>query len=250
MTEPVVYHALLTRFNIRSSGVGYKRDQDPKWLEQRFALFDQFCVPSVVTQTQERFEWLIFCDSETAPQVLERLQAVDPRVRTVLVQPAANPPELKLHHYVPAGTDVVISTRLDNDDALNRHALRRVREHVEMFTSTGHKRWLYNPALGFKLDVAAGQLYEAEHKSNPFLSLFELATDDEPPVGAHAGSHVHMHTLYPTFQDTGSRLWLQVVHGGNVSNCIRRRDTAVSIAALGEDFVTQLGKFYRDNSCV
>jgi hypothetical protein len=251
----------MTRFNIRTAGVGYSPDQSPEWLEERFKLFARYCAPSIAAQTEEDFDWLIYCDEDTPPEQLDRIRSFDSRIRIVLFANKTDPGErrspaseaalayphvspragtvvstLRIQPHVRPGTDVVVSTRLDNDDALSRHALRRVRELVDDFLQLGHQQWLYNPMLGYKLDNRTQRLFPASKHNSPFLTLFEKVSEGYRPAGVCSGNHSHMHEQYPTFQDDSARMWLMVIHGGNVINGIGARDQPIPIENLGSDF--------------
>jgi hypothetical protein len=265
MKDPIVQQLLLTRFNVDPALMGAPATRPREWLEARFELFARYCAPSVAAQTEEGFEWIVFCDEHTAPEDLTRLRAFDPRIRiTLFARPtggerdADQPPSaspvparegeggevvlttLCVHPHVRPGVDVVVSTRLDNDDALSRHALRRVRDHLDRFLATGHARWVYNPRLGYRLDHRTGRLYQASSRSSPFLTMFERVPDGGLPLGPYSGNHAEAYRHHPTYQDTGARLWLQVVHGGNVRNRIKAEAPEVPVAALGGDFAVAL----------
>lgn len=266
MTNPNVHQLLLTRFNIRTAGVGYTEERSPQWLEERFELFEQYCLPSIAAQTHEDFDWVIFCDEETAPHDLDRLRALDPRIRIALYvykYKGTNPrlaaprrPEerakdgagkelavlstLQVYPHVRDDADVIVATRLDNDDALSRHALKRVRDHVDRFLATGHDRWLYNPMLGYKLHHQTQRVFPASKHNSAFLTMFERVSAEGRARGPYAGNHSLLHEQYPTYQDEGARLWLMVVHGGNVLNAIGIRDTEIPKEALGDDFAISL----------
>src|SRR5919106_3228902 len=234
-----VHQLVLTRFNLRWATAGYRPDQDPGWLEERFELFERFCAPSVTSQTEEDFDWVIFCDEATSPEALDRLASLDGRIRVALVPPwpetGGSVERLLARHYARPDAQLVLSTRLDNDDALSRHALGRVRELIPTFLATGNERWLHNPALGYRLDVQGRRLFELSLHNSPFPTMFERAASG--PVGPYVSSHGRLHEMFPTFQDDGARLWVQVVHGGNVSNQVRPGDREVQIHELGADFV-------------
>ena len=256
-----IHQLLLTRFNIRTPTVGYTQDQSPEWLERRFELFSHYCVPSVAAQVEEEFDWIVFCDPWTAPETLDRIRAFDPRIRIALwIDPdigtaglnqtsAVETPDieteqqadvlstLEVYPHVRQDAEVVLSTRLDNDDALNHHALRRVRDHVDRYLETGHDRWLYNPLLGYKLDIQNQRLFTAVKHNSAFLTMFERNSDMVRPAGPYAGNHSCMYKQYPTYQDDGMRLWLMVVHGENVVNGIRQWDEEIPFTALGDEFV-------------
>lgn len=264
MADPNIHQLVLTRFNIRTAGVGYTEEQSPDWLEERFDLFGRYCAPSIAAQTHEDFDWIIFCDERTPPEILDRIRAYDPRIRIALylyrppTPPSADKAEARAAKPAPSGNkgkvlstlqvyphvrpdaDIVVATRLDNDDALSRHATARVRDHIDLFIETGHDRWLYNPMLGYKLHHQTHRLYPAAKHNSAFLTMFERNTGDVRPRGPYGGNHSLMHEQYPTHQDEDMRFWLMVVHGGNVLNGIGARDTEVPIDNLGDDFAIRL----------
>lgn len=241
MAEPRVQQLLLTRFNVRSSGAGYRRDQPADWLERRFELFEQYCAPSVVNQVEEDFEWIIFCHDGTGPDELARIAAVDERIRIVPVPAGSghpgHPNQMLVSHYARPDADVVISSRLDNDDGLSRRALRRQREHLDSFMASGEVRQVFNPRLGYKLHLPTGRVFTANMPSNPFLSMFERSPAAGPLLGPLSANHATMQRSHPTYQDSEEHLWFQLIHDRNVSNSIRPADVEVDPEVLaGEQF--------------
>lgn len=238
-----VHHLLLTRFNIRAAGAGYTPAQPPHWLEHRLNLFECYCAPSVAQQTEDDFDWVIFCDDGTHHSVLDRIRSADGRIRIALVpkqEREGHPQELLARHHARPHADVVVSTRLDNDDLLARGALRRVREHLASFIAAGQRRWIYNPCLGYKYDLVARRLFTTSMPNSPFFSMFERPDNAMPAIGALSGNHSRMREHYPTYQDEGARSWIQVLHGENARNRIRRGDEPVALETAGEDFGTVL----------
>jgi hypothetical protein len=248
-----VHQLLLTRFNVRAPALGSAAGQPAGWLDTRLGLFERYCAPSVVAQTEEDFDWVVFCDPATPEAVLRRIRAVDPRIRIAFLgNPARVPappeggvavvPDLRIFPHVRPGAEVVVGTRLDNDDALNRHALARVRGLVPVFLALGHEQWLHNPRLGYKLDHASQRLYLADSASSPFLTLFERVGGGERPAGPLVGNHSTLPDRYPTFQDAERRFWVKVVHGGNVDNRIDPTDPPVDLAELDGEFLFPRGE--------
>ena len=60
-------HFILTRFNIflwnRDKKGNTVRDSD--WQEHRFTLFERYCLPSIIHQTCQNFEWIVLFDEKT-----------------------------------------------------------------------------------------------------------------------------------------------------------------------------------------
>ena len=57
-------HLIFTRFNLQ-----YELDSDlhlqAAWLDERFRLFEQYCLPSIVGQTDLHFTWVILSSNQT-----------------------------------------------------------------------------------------------------------------------------------------------------------------------------------------
>jgi hypothetical protein len=254
MRKPIVQQMLLTRFNIRTSGVGWTPDQAPGWLEGRFDLFARYCVPSVAAQTVDDFEWIIFCDVNTSDEILARIQKFDPRIRLVLVMPegavtstshVASSTLPVVSHVSPVPlvrleSGMVISTRLDSDDAISVHALARARSYADEFLASGHRTLLYNPLRGFQWDQKSRRLYIVSKPNSAFLTMFERVEEGVPPQGPYAGNHSFMHQAFPSYQDDGPPLWMMILHGGNVRNRLGRTSEPVPLDVLEGDFPVDL----------
>ena len=255
MKSPVIQQFLLTRFNVRYRNFGDGIGESRQWLEDRFDLFERFCVPTISAQTVEDFEWIIFCDEGTADEDLERIRAFDPRIRIALTantifdppsQRDAEPRErngygtvlwkMHVHPFVNSETEVVISTRLDNDDALNRRAFQRLRDHLGMFLESGHERWVYNPMHGYRLDARDRKVYHSSLRNSPFQSRFERVAPGVRPLGALGGHHGRASEQFPYYDDEGERIWMMVVHGGNVSNRVGGHASDLTVESIANDF--------------
>jgi hypothetical protein len=128
----VLAHVLLTRFSYRDAAcragridiIGNVPTFDPlvpHRLEQRFKLFDVFCLPSVLAQTTKDFTWLILIDPELKPQYRDRLHALTRgHPETHLVE-ATSLDDLNhldwLRPYVTRpGVTHIATTNIDDDD--------------------------------------------------------------------------------------------------------------------------------------
>jgi hypothetical protein len=113
-----------------------------------------------------------------------------------------------------ATTPWVISSRLDNDDALARDYIESVqtefrRQDAEFINFTG----------GLQLSDE-GALYYRSDPSNAFLSLIEKRTD-KPLIGVFVDWHDRVSKHAPVRQVSTHPMWLQMVHGRNIGNAIR-----------------------------
>lgn len=236
--EVAFTHLVLTRFSIRSSGVGFPGQWEDGWFERRFELFERYCLPSMLAQTSQDFTWLVFCDPSTPEEVVERLRGYSDRITVAECRRQSSirgkaPDDLRdLDKFVDPGSAVVITTRLDSDDALNRHAIEQIQGHAPAYAESPGEHLLHTFPLGCKLDAVNGQAYRTWYRQNAFLSLFERAGNDVQ--GVMRDSHVRLEKLFsPQVQDHAVLGWLQVLHGGNVSNSLNRHDEPADELDLG-----------------
>ena len=129
-------HYLVTRFNIKINGPGpewiHSDDRDPDWVSERTKLFEKFCAPSVCGQTNQNFTWLIYCDTETPAEIIERIVAATEKTRAVEIIYVSNFDGLlrDLKNSIQkCQTPFVITTRLDNDDGLSIDFVQEVQSH-------------------------------------------------------------------------------------------------------------------------
>jgi hypothetical protein len=242
---PSVQHLLETDFSVRMG-----RELTSAWLAERIDLLRRFTLPAVAAQTTDAFTWLILCDQGTDLLALEQLREEQrrlPNLRIALTSESRTP-LVAVRAAVRPDVDVLITTRLDSDDAVAEHYLEAVQDYAESFHRSRHDRLLVNFPRGYRLDVPGERLYEDWMPNSSFHSLFERPGRSLPSTVRHTGheslrrrysryqrlsmlgearvdaSHVRLHQHYPTHQDESMRAWLIAVHGGNLVNCIGSRE--------------------------
>ena len=225
-----VKHLMLTRFNVASPGREQAIRLKPGWLDDRFELFRKLCLPGVASQTRQDFEWFIFFDEQTPDRYRDEIA----RLQTIYPFRAKFTPMFEMDKIVPElvqrGGDAewLLTTRLDSDDVLAVDHVSRLRE---LFDTP--RRQVVNFRRGAILSIKGEkpQLYRVADDSNPFASLMEPMTADAGTIWAV--KHVEIDRIAPVLQVEGAPAWLQVVHGGNVSNRVKGvRVPVVSLAAV------------------
>ncbi len=203
-------HLLITRFNVPNPA--WQQDKSgadvrtPAWLDHRFSLFERYCLPSVRNQRGAEFRWCIFFDEATPPPYRERIE----RDRgNDLFEPVYVPDYDALRPAIRerADREFLITTRLDNDDALQRNALATVQSCFEEQPAE-----IINLTRGYFLHE--DRIYVADDPANPFLSLIEQR-GGEPFRTAWFGAHQEGAAFAPTRQVNGAARWLRVVHERN-----------------------------------
>ncbi len=229
-------HIIITPFYVRRHFKGFVDPQlaSLQWLETRFRLFADYCLPSVVTQTDQNFEWFIYFDDLTPPESLRRAKDLTAGYPNISIRTCAswNTPTLTkdVNAAVASGNSWVMTTRLDNDDGLHRR-------FIEMLHAKSRESEEYlNFATG--LILYDGKCFIYRHSSNAFLTLVE-PVDRLRTVWSIA--HERAAELAPVRQITGLYGFLQVVHGSNVSNKPRGKRTFALDALQGFEGIPTLG---------
>ncbi len=231
-----IQHFLITRFNLRLGNVKADRDLRPvlteEWMAERLDLFEQVCVPSVQHQTNQDFVWLLLLDEQTPAGTVERVERAVAGVtgaELVFLPEGSDDSTIAaaVRDRVDEDTRLLLTTRLDNDDALHEDALAVVRTS----TRPGRREFL-NLRFGWVTD---GDLARVKaHKYGHFTTLVEPRV----VVGAgeagefrtvHCGlAHGRVRRFAPVRQLGGGPYWLEVIHQRNVSNRMVREPRAHS----------------------
>jgi hypothetical protein len=213
---------ILTRFNLATPGRESAIRNQPGWLAGRFELFERYCLPTLAAQTVRDFRWIVYFDEATPAPFRARIEACR---RVADFHPYFTPIfpgerwGVSVRGILGAEGGAVpwlLSTRLDNDDGLAVDFVARVQAAVAGFGAP--RRAAFNVTNGYVFD--GRRAYALGHPSNAFASLLE------PWEAARTVSdvqHMRLAEEGPVVQVAGPGGWLQVVHGGNVSNKIRGR---------------------------
>ncbi|MGY6410416.1 MAG: glycosyltransferase [Alkalilacustris sp.] len=212
-------HILMTRFNLATPGRELAIRTQPGWLAGRFELFERYCLPSVAAQRTRDFHWIILFDIDTPQPFKDRIEAL----RAVFpFTPYYTPmfPESGWPDSVRQSFDLdrplLLTTRLDNDDALAADFVERLHRAV---TDAGCAPGAYNFRHG--LIRRGDALYLLRHDRNAFFSWLEPVGPDMRTAPSIA--HMRLFEAGPVRQIDGRPAWLQIVHGTNVSNKVRGR---------------------------
>ncbi|KRR18667.1 hypothetical protein CQ13_09365 [Bradyrhizobium retamae] len=206
-------HVLLTRFNLPSvSAENIIRAKDG-WLQQRVELFERYCLPSVCSQTNKEFRWIIYFDPESPEWLMRWIRERPPGVYQPIFRASVSRAELcaDIRSLVGAPRAELITTNLDNDDGLATDFIRR----IQLAGRKGERTALY---IAEGLIKSENRLYIIKDPRNAFCSVRETW---KSPITCWSNWHNLLGENMPVIEIGGEPAWLQVVHGRNVSNRIR-----------------------------
>jgi hypothetical protein len=214
-------HYLITRFNVPVAGWSADKagtaTRDEAWMAHRLRVFADFCVPTVRRQTVRDFTWIICLDSATPEATVDAIRRLVDEIPRVEFLPAVSHEVMmqRLRERLAADpAEVILTSRLDNDDGLGPDFIKIVQSHVE-----GVDKRLINLLGGLLYDVPNRVLTRLRlSRFNHFTSLVEGNLHD----GRLLTVIGFPHTRPPadvTVVDVPVRYgWLKTVHARNVSS--------------------------------
>jgi Putative rhamnosyl transferase len=209
-------HLLLTRFNTASDFAPSRLGLQTDWLTARLALFERYCLPSVAGQQGANFKWLVFFDAASPEWFRKKIEAFDPFITPMYIDGAATDQAIvnSISEAELVKTPYLLTTRLDNDDALAKQHLAR----VEQVFRRQEREFVEFP---FGLQLFRGHLYNVCWRSNPFLSLIERVQGGNQFTTVLCVPHHLVRDAGPVRRIVCSAQWLQVLHDSNLLNALQ-----------------------------
>ena len=215
-------HFIITRFNIKSQNwqqtKSGKSTQSEAWMNQRFSLFERFCLPSVINQKEQNFKWLIVFDINTPKVYKNRIISIAQSYNNLIPLftesfQTLKPTLLKaILTQLDSEDKFIITTRLDNDDAIHADFISSIQQQFVSQHNT-----IIDIVKGYQLIENKNKFdvcnYTAQY--NPFISLIEDAVKFETVMSKN---HDHWKTLHNRVVYSQKALWLQVIHSDNLLN--------------------------------
>lgn len=215
-------HFVITRFNLKGKkNLKGNRLFDPlsnEWLDERFDLFNTYCLPSVKNQTNKNFIWLVCFDTDTPKAYLPIIENIKKDFKNFIpvFVDGFSGLESKIKETIQntiINTDeFIITTRIDNDDIIHQDFIKSIQN-------------LYKPEVNTLIDLRQGYQFIINENPtslrafklpyNPFLSVIEN-TDDYKTIIAE--QHRYWKTLPNIIINKKQHLWMQVVHDQNLLN--------------------------------
>ncbi len=207
-------HLIITRFNLRYPN---SEPVSEAWLAHRLPLFRDFCYASVRGQTCQNFRWLVLFDTTTPPAFraqIDELATWDNFVPCYIDGFDYEAILALIRPYITADTTHLLTTTLDNDDALAADFVAEVQAQV-----AGQAFELLNFRHGYRLNTATDKLYDVAIATNPFVSLIENVEQGQflSIVGCLPHSTMAQRFSSAIREIETRPLWLQVVHGRNLA---------------------------------
>lgn len=211
----MINHLILTRFNLQ-----YEADDtigiSDEWLCDRMALFEEYCLPSIQKQTVQNFRWILICDIRTPDAYKAKLEHYKELVAQieVIYTPRLedfNPLYRQIGNTYASNNTLLLTTRLDNDDALAPTYVETA-QNAAACIGDG----IITFPRGRQTFVHDKRSYRVEYVSNHFTSrvehsgFFTILGFDHTELN---GFGKDVHVIY-----TDEPMWEEYVHGNNMLN--------------------------------
>ena len=246
-------HLVITQFNLQKFPRGEKTVEFwIEWTRERIKLFEKFCLPSFLNQTNKNFEWLLYFDQETPIEFgpfFERLKKID-FIRISYAKGYANFDQKYLDdiNTYKQEHDLILTTRVDNDDSLHKDAIKVIQANFKP-----QDEFLISLTSGYVFDTNQQILAHYYYPMSPFISLIEDSKNDSIK-GIFYVEHSKWTQLRMSFRKEllgqnslslfiyDQPYWMQVAHGKNVSNTFKRGFPVLkpmSLSDFGVDITTK-----------
>lgn len=220
----ILDHYILTRFNLYL----WNKDKEgcpvrtTHWLEHRFDLFEQYCLPSLKSQTCKDFQWIVLFDSTTPQEFKEKIagyQRACPQLVPVYVRPEGGQYFAQIFRdevVERVDGERVITTYLDNDDALS---VRFVEDLQNRVRSLSDGTFVYYTE-GYQFFTDHDYMMKIHYPRNHFVSVVESGEPSRVKTIYGYGSHYYIDKLKGAAIEYVKDLpmWCQVVHEKNMGN--------------------------------
>lgn len=225
-------HIVITRFNLKI----WHRDKSngltlgEQWLEQRFKLFEQFCLPSLESQTDRNFVWFCFFDIDTPKSYKAKIEIYKLRFKqfkpiylsesegadgynTAIIQRVKS-------EFIESNKPVLITTRIDNDDCFHSNYIKTINDLAAAYID---KDMYCIFEYGYQYFLAQNLLTRIKYPSNHFLSRIERNPETIKTVIEFKHAHLRKKRLSKNItvhriKDKKNPFWVEVIHNRNVAN--------------------------------
>jgi hypothetical protein len=239
---------ILTAFNVNMGFDKTNKRNNPDYLEQRFEIFESVTIPSIKSQLDQDFKWLVFFDSNTPENFKQRVKEVLHFKNCLSIYIDGIPDALSfLQTIIAPETRYLVTTNLDNDDALHKDFTKLVKAIIKKVNYS--QPYFINFPFGYML--RSDSMLMREFLSSPFHTVIE-------PVNTQALTClcVPHHKLYSlsssdvfVYQAVTAPVWLQLVHETNVQNRLDINAVQVSVDNKLDNFgISSIPSYYEQAS--
>lgn len=219
----VIENFIVTRFNVYNEDWNRKGTVhvDDRWLNYRFYLFQEYCLPSIMNQEYQNFTWLVYFDLNTPEKYKKIIEKIEYKFSKFLPIYVRSNSQMKsemrsdILKLVLSKENLVSITRIDSDDMLQKNALILLKSKLECKIGT-----IYNFQNIVCFDLQKKIFTSYKDFSGPFLTLItSLKKTEFNSIFDY--NHHDWPDKYKMYQIENCFDAIQIIHGGNLVNGLK-----------------------------
>lgn len=170
------YHCIISQFNVKvhrpkRSPNPYPKDYD--WVEKRLNILENYTYKSILNQTNQNFEWLVFIDDKnTSKEHKDRINKLE-RITPVYISHRCDfNYKIDIVEYLDKNNklnDYSITTSLDSDDCIRKDFIDLIQ--TKYFNNQSASKINFN--FGYRYDFNTKYFWLIRWPDNPFLTVIE-----------------------------------------------------------------------------
>ncbi len=232
-------HGIITRF-----GIGVF---DETWFEHRFLLFQSLVLPSIRNQTRRDFVWLICIGVDTLASVEERLHELVRDIDNAVLLKMSGFEHRKCVNYLrdispPEKSTHIITTRLDDDDALQFDFVKKVSEFYDSIAPAagGDEGTVLTFTSGYLLNLVDGTI-RRQVRDNVTAGLTLIAPRKfDGSIHSRTHSKIHEYAKARGFGyvrlETDNPMWIYTRHRHTESGLVKGLGVSAAHSLLDEEW--------------
>lgn len=202
-------HVIITRFSYRfRKDYPIKNLFDSERLTRRFQLFETFCLPSVLSQINPNFYWVIVVDTELPTNYLDILWKNIAKFYSSSLYATRGPRQIFVHRWeytstlahidwlqklIPLNRKYLVTTRLDDDDSISRDFTNQVADVIrtsliksfKLISFSNGYYWYNQPTLSYGIFKATNRPWIA-------IGLTMITEREKYPITVYFGNHTKL----------------------------------------------------------
>ena len=185
-------------------------------MNERLELFSNFCLPSVINQSNKNFKGLLFFDSSTTDKFRIKIDAILKSHSQIIPFYIGGMPKFQesISNYIKANTsdkEYLITSRIDNDDCIHIDFINEIQKQFKQ-----QDYLAVDTIKGYTLQIEPKYILEKkEHIFNPLINL--IKQNINPKKVLH-----YVHNMWKKetriIHLEEKRLWMSIIHGKNKVN--------------------------------
>lgn len=189
---------------------------------ERFFLFEKYCFPSIINQSNKDFEWLCLFDVNTSSIWKQRINeyiSIFPNFKAhyLNIDQTINLTDYLsnfiLEDISNTNIDHIVTLRFDNDDSLNIDMINELKNKISNQNEVGFYSFNYGLQYFTKYNSIKGYYFPNNH----FLARLEKVNNELETV--MACNHTKVMTEYTQFNYKNDvPMWIEIIHEKNIVN--------------------------------